>query len=138
MKKLAVLILLLTPLVIFAEQKKLTFEQVYQKKGEKLHKPLPRILNWINDVSYYELKNKTLFKVNARSGKSFKIVKQEDFIKLREQGFNLGDLRNASTDLSKYITIKNGDIYLLLRDKKEVIRVSKTKGIEQNTILSPH
>lgn len=137
MKRVCIIFSLILPLVLPAQKKQLTFEQVYQMGGERLQKPLPRILGWADDANYFQLQKQTLLRVNARSGKSVPLISAEESKRWRKEGFTLSDLSSADGNILKHIAIKKGDIYILLRNKCKVIRVTQTEGIEQNPIFSP-
>ncbi len=77
--KRTVLILVLMAAVSFAftyagELKKLTFEQAYLGKGEKILKPLPQLFGWADDKHYYQMDKGKLFKVSAKSGKRKQVL----------------------------------------------------------------
>lgn len=141
-RSVLVLIIILTgSLLIFpGELKKLTFEQVYMGKGEKLLKPLPMIRGWADNINYYQMKDQKLFKVDARNGKAQLVMDGMQYKGLFKKGFNLMRPKDKTNDYSQFLFIKKGDIFLFntKAKQKEPVRLTETDGVEENPTFSPN
>ncbi|MCP5108315.1 MAG: prolyl oligopeptidase family serine peptidase [bacterium] len=142
MKKiLLVLILAAVTVLLPGQLKKLTFEQVFMRQGEKLLKPLPQILKWDGDRYYYEFKNRKLVKVDARNGTSRLIMESTRFKDVFQKGFNMMRADDKTDDFSRFLFTKKGDIFLFDTRKKEtkdqLVQLTKTEGAEKNPTFSP-
>lgn len=146
--KRTVLIIILMAAVSFAyageqekkELKKLTFEQVYMFKGERLTKRMPPVVGWADDNHYYLFDKGTLFKVHVKSGKrtaAMDTAKYKDTLKTIGKRVNFFAAADRSKDLNKFLFLSKGDIHLFDKIKNSVLRVTETKGVEQNPKLSP-
>lgn len=121
------------------ELKKLTLEQVYMRQGDQLTQPMPQVMGWADDQHYYEMKDFNLLKVDARTGSAVTHLEGMKFMGLAKQGLNLLSASNYTSDHSKYLMLKDGDIYYLDTTAAEPkpIRVTETEGEEQNPAFSP-
>ncbi len=124
--------------VFYAEElKKLSFEQAYMSKGEKLLKPLPQIVGWADDRNYYELKDTKLFKVNARDSKTRLVVDEMKYKAVLQKRFNLMTASDKTKDFSQFLFVKEGDIFFFSTKENKITQVTKTKGPEENPTFSP-
>ena len=119
------------------ELKKLTFEQVYMNQGEKLLKPLPDLPGWVTDNTYYELNDQKLYKIDARNGKERLILDGTKYEKLAAEGFNLTHSENKTSDYSRFIFIKDNDIFYFSLKENTLTRLTNNKEIEENPTFSP-
>lgn len=117
--------------------KKLTFEQAYLGKGEKLLNDLPRIGEWLDDRFYLEIKDKKVFKVDARKEKYRLIIDPAKYDVLEKNKLSLQRAAHRSADFRKFIFLKEGDLYLFTKGKNEIRRLTQTDGSEKNPRLSP-
>ncbi|MFC2155067.1 DPP IV N-terminal domain-containing protein [Acidobacteriota bacterium] len=131
------IVLSIAALPATSELKKLTFEQAYQSKGEKLTKRIPYFFKWADNEHYYRQKEGKLFKVHAVSGKSSVVLDPEKYGKLSKEGFSLLGAADRTPDLRKFVFVKKGDIFLFLKKKKKIIRITKTETKETNPEFSP-
>lgn len=133
------LILILACGLFAGELKKLSLEQVYLRQGEQLTQSPPRVLGWADDQHYYKLKQFDLLKVNARTGKSETLLEGMKFMPLAKQGLSLMDAKDNTKDRTKYLMVKDGDIYYLdaAAPEPKPVRVTETKCEEQNPKFSP-
>lgn len=135
---LALIIILSASLTIFpGELKKLSFEQVYMGKGEKLLKPLPTIRGWADNRNYYEMKDRKLYKVDARNGKTRLVLDSSLYGELVQKGFMLMRADDRTTDYSQFLFVKKGDIFLFNTKEKQPVQLTQTDGAEQNPTFSP-
>ena len=139
MKKILLMLIVLSVVTLPAagELKKLTFEQVFQSKGEQLTKRVPFFLKWADNEHYYRQKKEKLFKVNAASGKSSLALDPSKYSDLSKKGFSLLDAADRTPDLRKFVFVKNNDIFLFLKKTKRIIQITKTVARETNPEFSP-
>jgi len=117
--------------------KKITFDQAFQNKGEKLFKKLPMIFGWSDNLNYYELKKGKLFKVNVRSGKSKIVIDPSEHKEMSKSGFSFINSSDKTKDYNRFLFLKDNDIYLFLRKDNKIVQITKTKGVEENPKFSP-
>jgi dipeptidyl-peptidase-4 len=132
-----ILLLVLANVLIAGELKKLSFEQAYLNKGEKLLKRMPRVFGWADADHYYELKDMQLLKVDARSGKSQPAQDSSKYKALFGQGLNPMTASDRSSDYGKMLFVKKGDIFFFNAADGKVIQITKTEGTEENPTFSP-
>lgn len=141
MKRIVLIILLLTvSLAYAAELKKLTFEQAYLGKGEKIFNPLPQIFGWADDKHYYQMEKGKLFKIHAKTGKqklALDPAKYAETLKPLGKYANLFTAVNRTKDLNKFLFLNKGDIFLFDRGKNQLFRLTETEEEEKNPTLSP-
>ena len=137
MKRVIFILLLVLANILFAgELKKLSFEQAFLNKGEKLLKPMPRVIGWADNEHYFELKDMQLFKVDARSGKAQPAADSSKYMALFGQGLNPMSASDRSSDLSKMLFVKDGDIFFFDAADGTVLQITKTDGTEENPTFS--
>jgi dipeptidyl-peptidase-4 len=142
MKRLTLTLLLSISLVYAGNGnlKKLTSEQVIHNKGEKLYTPLPDIRGWADDTHYYQFKEEKLFKVNAKNGKSSLVFNSKENKDLGKNGFIPYRAADETNDYNKFLFIKDGTIFLFLRQKNELqslFNIPEARGEIKNPKLSP-
>ncbi len=131
------LVLVLALSIRIPAAKKLTFEQAYLGKGEKLLNDLPRIGEWLDDRFYLEIKDKKVFKVDARKEKYRLIIDPAKYDVLEKNKLSLQRAAHRTADFRKFIFLKEGDLYLFTKGKNEIRRLTQTDGSEKNPRLSP-
>ncbi len=123
---------------LYAEElKKLSFKQVFMSKGEKLLKPLPQVLEWADDMNYYELRDAKLFKVNARDSKSRLVMDSTKHTEVLKNGFDLMSASDKTKDFTQFLFVKEGDIFLFSIKENKMTQVTHTNGSEENPTFSP-
>ncbi len=133
-------IILACSLTIFpGELKKLTFEQVYMGQGEQLLKSLPVIVGWADAKNYYQMKDRKLYKVDARNGKTRLALDGTQYLELFKKGFNFLRAAHRTNDYSRFLFLKDGDIFHFntKEKQKEPTRLTETPGTEKNPTFSP-
>lgn len=136
------IVVMITTLYLYlypGELKKLTFEQVYMNQGEKLLKPLPTLSGWADDRNYYEVKEQKLYKVDARGGKERLFLDGAKYEKLNAEGEGLNPLRSAdkTADYSRFLFLKDGDVFFFSVKENILTRLTNTKEPEENPTFSP-
>jgi dipeptidyl-peptidase-4 len=110
--------------------KKLTAQQVIHNRGENLYNPLPDIREWADDVHYYQFKEKKLFKVSAKNGKFSLVFDSTGNNDLVKNGFRLNRAADETKDYNKFLFVKDGAIFLFLRQKNELQTLFKIPGVK--------
>lgn len=135
---IAIVISLLASICLFSgELKKLTFEQAFANKGEKLYSPLPDIPGWYDDDHYLFVENNKLFKIHYKTGKQILILNPADHPDIEKNGFNLLKDEGHTDDYNRFIFLKDDDIFLFERQNKILSKITDTPGTEQNPVFSP-
>lgn len=119
------------------ELKKITFDQAYQNKGEKLYSELPDISGWFDDDNYLYTKDKQIYKVNYKSGKESLILDASTCEECMKAGLDLLKPADRTDDFNKFLFLKDDDIYLFDRTTNTLNRITETEGKEQNPAFSP-
>lgn len=143
-KIIFIFILLFFVSIFQAQEKKLTYKQVYLKGGEKLTKSLPYLKKWINDNYYIQTKSiksgkKFLTiteKVEAKTGKKipYKTIKPG---KNFPADFKISDYIQKTENSSSYLFLKKGDLYYYSIKSDAFKRLTKTTEEEKNPAFSP-
>ncbi len=135
MKKLAVLLLIMSGM-LFAEGKKLTFDQL-MGKGEKLLQRMPYIPGWADKNHYFEYRKGALVKVNVRTGKTSPYMSAAIVEGMKKKGLHPMYARDKMKDLSRFVFVQKGDVVAYIKDGDKVIKVTETKEAEKNPKFSP-
>jgi dipeptidyl-peptidase-4 len=120
-----------------AELKKITFEQAYLNKGEKLYLELPEISGWFDDDHYLYINLNKLYKVNYHTGRQYLILDPAQYEACEKAGFDLLKPADRTKDFNRFIFLKDDDIYLFDRKTNVLSRITETDAKEQNPTLSP-
>lgn len=138
MKKVLICVLLLNTAIYHgSELKEVSFEQIFLNKGERLFKPLPRLWGWADDSSYYELKEGKLYKVTVKNQKSHLVLDPARYPELLRQKFQLFAAVHRTGNLSRFLFLKKGDIFLFDREKVLLRQITDTVPPEYNPTFSP-
>lgn len=117
--------------------KKLTFEQVYLGKGERLLGRMPRIEKWLDDRTYVEFKDNKYYQVDARKGKYRLLFDPDRYEVLKKNKLDLSQAAHRMPDFGKVVFLKEGDLFLFQKGKKEVKQLTRSDGYEKNPRFSP-
>jgi dipeptidyl-peptidase-4 len=120
-----------------AELKKITFEQAYLSKGEKLYSELPEISGWFDDDHYFYVNLKKLYKVNYYTGRQYLILDPAQYAEVEKAGFDLLKPIDRTKDFNRFLFLKDDDIYLFDRKANVLTRITQTETKEQNPVFSP-
>lgn len=137
MKRAIFLLFLFVNLLYAGELKKLTFEQVYQFKGERLTRTVPSVIKWADNEHYYQIKAGGLFRVGAKSGQSHLVLDPAKYKSVLKKGFSLLKAADRTKDLKKFLFVKDDDIFLFLKKEKRLVRITETNNREKNPKFSP-
>lgn len=146
MKKLTLPLLIIFIIISFyytqAQDKKLTFKQVYMSAEPRLVGSVPRIQGWLDENNYLESKTEagttTLNKVNAETGESEIFLNYTELKKDLPKGFLVERADFRTSDYTKFLFNGNKDIYFYNRNTKEWKQLTTSPDIEEkNPTLSP-
>ena len=140
-----VAIALLTLLVTLgaAQQKTLTFEQIFKNAEPRITLPLPNVTGWANDDEYLEQKKKEgderqkLYAVNVKTGAERVYRDLGQFKDLFPEGIEPAFPADNNKAFTKLIYAKDGDLYFFNVDTREFRRLTQTPSEEKNPTLSP-
>ncbi len=134
-------VLIFSVISLFAQQKKLTFEQVFQFAGPRLTKAIPTPIRWLDENNYLLAERKSgslrYVKTNAANGNKEVIF---DYAEIKDA--LPVDFRNVpptvkSKDLLHYIFEKAGDLYYFSVEDNIFKRLTATTDEEKNPTFSP-
>jgi dipeptidyl-peptidase-4 len=125
-----------------AQNKKLSFSQVYEFREPKILKRLPVIKGWIDDENYLQVKNENdkamLMKINAGTGEETILV---DYSKINEnipEGFDATNPIDETYDFTGYLFEKDNDLYFYSVTTNKFSRLTQTEEKENNSTFSPN
>ncbi|OIP60277.1 MAG: peptidase [Ignavibacteria bacterium CG2_30_36_16] len=125
-----------------AQDKRLTFKQVYMGAEPRLLGSVPRVQGWLDENHYLESKTEagtsTLNKVNAETGESEIFLNYTELKKDLPKGFLVERADDRTSDYTKFLFNGNKDIYFYNRTTKEWKQLTTSPDIEEkNPTLSP-
>ncbi|MCH6575959.1 MAG: DPP IV N-terminal domain-containing protein, partial [Bacteroidetes bacterium] len=125
----------------FAQDKKLTFDQVYLFGQPRLLQRLPSLKGWLDDDHYLQLKNEDsntyLMKVNAETGKEEIYVNYAEINENIEEGWDASSSADVTDDYRNFLFVEENDLYFYSVDDNELKRLTNDKAKENNPTLSP-
>jgi len=110
---------MVTSLIVFPQDKKLTFNQAVKFQGERLTQPLPNIIKWMDDENYLERKTdpiskkQNLYKVNVKTQKEEVILDGGKISSDLPEGFDVFQNEDLTEDYNSFLFNKNDKIYYL-------------------------
>ncbi len=137
MKKIFLLLFAASFALNAATGRQLTFEQVYQKKGDVLLQPLPEISEWQDDGHYFEKRGGKILLVNARSGRSQVLLDPQAVKTKLPPGLDLLKPDDHSADYSQLAFLHEDDIYIFQIKTGALHRITATAAAEKNPTFSP-
>ncbi|WP_304131319.1 S9 family peptidase [Ignavibacterium album] len=125
-----------------AQQKELTFNQVYLFGEPRILNQLPRNIVWFDDENYLQQKrvdgSTAIVKINALSGKEDVLIKYSDYDDvLLEYELTLDDNILKTDDYQGFILKKDNDFYFFSLVTKELKRLTTDNKEKANPTLSP-
>ncbi len=122
--------------VLFAQTKKLSFEQAYLAGNPKLLKPLPTVYDCEKDNSYLEKRENKIVKILLPEKEEEVII---DFGSLeKEANINLQNALAHNKGYSEFILKTNNDLFLYRKGDNKVIRLTNDNAEEKNPVFSPN
>jgi len=140
-----ILFFIISLVLISSEKKKLTYQQVFLNKGEKLFKSMPGIIKWLNDEYYLQRekpedkkqKKETLYKVNALTGEKSEYKKKQEFNNLPSD-FNINHYTDKSKDGDKLVFNRKNDLYIFIKSKDLFRQITDNPCSEKTPKFSPN
>jgi len=124
----------------FAQDKKLTFDQVYLFGQPKLLQRLPSLKGWLDDDHYLQLKNEDgktyIMKINAETGKEEIYVNYTEINENIENGWDASSSADVTDDYRNFLFVEENDLYFYSVDDNEFNRLTNDKAKENNPTLS--
>lgn len=125
-----------------AQNKQLTFNQVYMFSEPRLLKPLPQLKGWYDDQNYLKSKSENgkslLVKVNAATDKEETLLDYSEYDDaLIDYDLTLDGSIANSKDYDSFLFSKDNDYYFFTRSSNKVVRLTNDKAEKKNPTLSP-
>ena len=127
----------------WAQNKKLTYQQVYQRGEPKLLGTLPRIVEWLDDDHYLELKSdkgkkeQKLMIVNAATGEASVYIDYQALDRKLPKSFKMEKKAARTKDLTGYLFNHENDLYYFSTKTGIFKRLTATPSPEKNPKFSP-
>lgn len=125
----------------FAQDKKLTFDQVYLIGQPRLLQRLPSLKGWLDENHYLQLKreegNVYLIKVNAETGKEEIYVNYTEINENIEEGWDASSSTEVTDDYKYFLFSEDNDLYYYSVDEKVFKKLTNDETKENNPTLSP-
>ncbi len=125
----------------FAQDKILTFDQVYLFGQPGLLQRLPSLKGWLDDDHYLQLKNEDgstyLMKVNAEAGKEEIYVNYAEINENIEGRWDASSSADVTDDYKYFLFVEENDLYFYSVEDNELKRLTNDKAKENNPKLSP-
>jgi dipeptidyl-peptidase-4 len=137
MKKLLVLMMLAWVGLAAQTGKKLTFEQVFLRKGEGLLNPLPKVAGWLDDTHYVEERGGKILRVDARGGREHVLLDPAVAKKKTAVALNWLSPAAHSADYSQLAFLHEDDVYLYQGKTRTTRRITASAAAEKNPLFSP-
>jgi dipeptidyl-peptidase-4 len=124
-----------------AQDKKLTFDQVYLFQQPRLLQRLPSLEGWLDDDHYLQLKNEDgntyLMKINAKTEKEEIYVNYAEINEKIDEGFDASSSTDVTDDYMNFLFVEESDLYYYASNDSEFKRITNDKVKENNPSLSP-
>jgi len=128
---------------LFAQKKNLKYKNILTI-GSRLIKRLPSVNSWLDANHYFETRtdsasgDKLLVDINVLTGKEKVFVDYSSWKKELPKGFDIQKNVGSSKDKTKYIFLKDNDLYFLDTEKSNFKQVTKDSTEKHNPRLSPN
>lgn len=125
---------------ISAQDKELTFQQVYLFAEPRLFNSPLQILKWIDDENYLIQKRNpsAIYKVNAKTGEEEIFINYSDYDDiLLESELTLDNKVSNSNDYKGYLFKKDDNLFYFNIDEQKLIQLTTVKGERKNPTFSP-
>ncbi len=125
----------------FAQEKELSFQQVYLFSEPRLFNTPLQIIKWIDDENYLIQKRSpaaSLVKVNARTGEEEIFLNFSDYDDILLENELTMDSRIAtSNDYKGFLFKKEDNFFYFNTDSKKLVQLTNQKGERKNPTFSP-
>ncbi len=125
----------------FTQKKNLTYEQAFERGEPRLVEFLPSPGRWLDDTFYLLEKRSrdgsSVAKVNAISGEETVYFDYDNYNEFLPEGFNLARSSEQTDDYSKFLFIRDHDLYLFDTTDKKLKQLTNDEPDEQNPTFSP-
>ncbi|MCH7516543.1 MAG: DPP IV N-terminal domain-containing protein, partial [Bacteroidetes bacterium] len=128
-------------LVGFAQDKKLTFDQVYLFGQPQMLDRLPSLKGWFDENHYLQTKKENdktfIMKVNAYSGEEDIYVDYAVINENLKNGLDASKSVDVTNDYNDFLFTKDNDLYYYSVHRNEFKRLTQDEAKENNPTLSP-
>lgn len=125
----------------FAQEKELSFQQVYLFSEPRLFNTPLQIIKWIDDENYLIQKRSpaaSLVKVNAKTGEEETFLNFSDYDDILLENELTMDSRIAtSSDYKGFLFKKDDNLFYFNTDSKKLVQLTNQKGERKNPTFSP-
>jgi dipeptidyl-peptidase-4 len=125
----------------YTQKKMLTYQQVYERAGERLIQSVPSPFTWLDDDNYLIRKrtngNPAFIKVNALTGEEIIYVDFSPYKKYLPGEFDMSGIPCHSEDYRKFIFISDNDLFLFNSVNNEFKQLTFNQSEEKNPVFSP-
>lgn len=129
----------------WAQKKKLTYKQVFQRGEPRLLGSLPRIQDWLDDIHYLELKSDEedqkaplkLMKVNAITGEESVYLDEEVYKDKLPEGFYFQSNVDRTENYTDFLFNHENDLYYFSTKTQIFKQLTATPSPEKNSKFSP-
>ncbi|HDP94031.1 MAG TPA: S9 family peptidase [Candidatus Aminicenantes bacterium] len=104
-----------------ADKDKLSFQQAVVENGRGLLKPLPRVISWLNNSHYLEMRETKVMSINARSGKSTLFFNIKDHSELAKHQLTLMNALDWTADRGTACFLKDGKLLIYRMATRELL-----------------
>ena len=129
-------------LVGFAQDKKLTFTQVYLFGQPRILDRLPSLKGWFDENHYLQTKKENdktfIMKVNAYSGEEDIYVDYAVINENLKNGLDASKSVDVTNDYNDFLFTKDNDLYYYSVPRNEFKRLTQDEAKENNPTLSPN
>lgn len=126
---------------ILAQEKQLTFEQVYLFAEPRLFNSPIQIIKWLDDENFLIQKktpSTTIIKINAKTGREDTLIKFADYDHLLlEYEITLENKIANTSDYTGYLFEKEDNFFYFNINDKKFIQLTFTKADRKNPTFSP-
>jgi len=137
---LGIIILLSTP-VVFSQKKNFTYEEAYGRRRPMISNPLPRIMGWLDDSHYLEMKtedrNQKIMKVDAITGDEDIFLDYSALEKQLPEGVTMRQRILSSDDMNHYLFKKDAGLYYFNRQTSDFKQIIFNQDEANNPTFSP-
>lgn len=131
---------------VWAQKKKLTYDQAFQRGEPQLLSSLPRFQGWLDDEHYLELKMDEegenggfkLMKINVTTAEASIYFDEEKYRDKLPKGFSLQAREDRTEDYSGFIFNRDNNLYYFSTQTEAFKQLTATPAPEQNPRLSPN
>lgn len=125
----------------FSQKKNLTYKQAFERGEPRLQESIPSPERWLDDTWYLvedrSPNGSSMIKVNAYTGEESVYFNYDEYNEFLPEGFNLSRSSFHTDDYTKFLFIRENDLYLFDATGKAFKQLTDNDSEEQNPAFSP-